>query len=137
MKDFRQLEVWQLAHGLALDVYRLSSTFPSEEKFGLTSQVRRASTSITANLVEGCGRGGDADFARFVQIAFGSACELECHLLLVKDLRFIDESQHVEIQETVVRAKKMLSSLLKALRAENRPLNADRRELTAECRSPE
>jgi four helix bundle protein len=76
MQDFRKLEVWQLAHKLTLAIYRLTKAFPSEERFGLTDQMRRAAVSIEANLAEGTGRGGDADFARFVQIAFGSACEL-------------------------------------------------------------
>ena len=78
MQDFRKLEVWQLAHSVMLAVYRLSKAFPADEKYSLTDQMRRAAVSIEANLAEGTGRGGDADFARFVQIAFGSACELEC-----------------------------------------------------------
>src|SRR5215213_1558381 len=85
MQDFRKLEVWQLAHELTLSVYRQTKTFPSDERFGLTSQVRRAACSIEANLAEGCGRGSDTDFSRFVQMAMGSACEVQCHLQIAFD----------------------------------------------------
>ena len=82
MKDFRRLEVWQKAHKLSIAVYKQTAGFPAEEKFGLSSQVRRCAVSIEANIAEGCGRGGDQDFRRFLQIAFGSASELDCELLV-------------------------------------------------------
>jgi four helix bundle protein len=94
MQDFRELKVWQRSHRLTLDVYRASRSFPKDELFGLTSQTRRASASIPANIAEGCGRNGDPEFARFLQIAMGSACELEYHLLLAFDLNFIKEPEH-------------------------------------------
>lgn len=75
MQDFRNLEVWRLSHQLTLEVYRVTRSLPSDERFGLTSQLRRAAVSIEANLAEGCGRGSDADFGRFVQTAMGSASE--------------------------------------------------------------
>ncbi len=78
MQDFRNLEVWQRAYALALDVYRASRQFPREEIYSLTSQVRRCSISIPSNIAEGCGRQTDADFKRFLHIAMGSAAELEC-----------------------------------------------------------
>ena len=86
MKDFRDLQVWQKAHGLTLAIYRVTVTFPRQELYGLTTQLRRASSSIAANLAEGCGRNSDAEFARFCSIAMGSASELEYHLLLARDL---------------------------------------------------
>ena len=116
MQDFRKLEVWQLAHQLALDIYRNTQSFPSREQSSLTDQMRRAAVSIEANLAEGCGRGGDADFARFVQIAFGSACELECHLLLARDLGFLPAAAHVACETKLMSVKRMLSGLLKKLR---------------------
>jgi four helix bundle protein len=82
VKDFRQLKVWQKAHELTLAVYRLTATFPREELYGLRNQLRRAGSSIAANLAEGCGRNGDAELARFCSMAMGSASELEYHLLL-------------------------------------------------------
>ena len=83
VKDFHELKVWQKAHQLTLAVYQTTAGFPREELYGLTSQLRRASSSVGANLAEGCGRNGDAEFARFCSIAMGSASELEYHLLLV------------------------------------------------------
>lgn len=77
VKDFRELKVWQKAPELTLAVYQLTATFPREELYGLTTQLRRSSSSISANLAEGCGRNGDAEFARFCSIAMGSASELE------------------------------------------------------------
>lgn len=120
MQDFRKLEVWQLAHTLTLDVYRQTRGFPPEEMFSLTDQIRRAAVSIESNLAEGTGRGGDADFARFVQIAFGSACELECQLLLARDLDFIPPDGHRMLEDRVHQIKRMLASLLRKLRAESR-----------------
>ena len=117
MQDFRNLDVWQKAHELTLSVYRASKSFPDDERFGLTSQLRRATASIPANLAEGCGRGTDADFARFVQIAMGSASEVEYHFLLAKDLDLITESQHTTFNDEITRIKRMLASLLKRIRS--------------------
>lgn len=91
MKDFKTLKVWEKSHALTLDIYKISNSFPKEEMFGLTSQIRRAATSIGLNIAEGCGRGTDADFRRFLQIAFGSACEVEYCILLSFDLEYIDK----------------------------------------------
>ena len=96
VKDFRELKVWQKAHELTLLVYRITTAFPREELYGLTSQLRRACSSIAANLAEGCGRSGDAEFARFCSIAMGSASELEYHPLLAKDLKLIKPKDHAE-----------------------------------------
>ena len=84
MKDFRDLKVWHKSHSLALKIYKATSKFPRSELYGLTSQIRRASTSISANIAEGCGRKGNLEFARFLQISMGSASELENLLLLTR-----------------------------------------------------
>jgi four helix bundle protein len=89
MKNFRELKVWGKSHQLTLAVYKATTTFPREEEYGLTSQLRRACASVPANIAEGCGRGSEADFARFLQIAMGSASELEYHLLLARDLNLL------------------------------------------------
>ena len=89
MQDFTQLQVWQKAHNLTINIYKLTVQMPSEEKFGLISQIRRASVSIESNLAEGCGRDGDKEFARFVDIAMGSSFELRCQLLIARDLNYL------------------------------------------------
>ena len=97
MKDFRNLEVWKRAHALTLTVYKATAGFPMEERFGLTSQVRRCSASIGANIAEGCGKRGNAEFQRFLQIASGSASEAEYQLLLARDLGYLTESAHRDL----------------------------------------
>lgn len=116
MQDFRQLKVWQKAHALNLKIYAATARFPSSELYGLSSQMRRAGTSITANLAEGRGRGSDADFARFVFMAMGSACELESHLELAKDLKFLPEDSYRTVLNDLVEVKRMLSALITKLR---------------------
>ena len=118
MKDFRELKVWQKAHELTLAVYRVSAAFPREEQYGLTSQIRRASSSIAANLAEGCGRNSDAEFARYCSIAMGSASELEYHLLLAKDLSLIEPADYEELAPRAIELKRMLTALMQKLKAE-------------------
>lgn len=120
MQDFRNLKVWQRAHGLTLQVYRATASFPKSEAYGLTSQIRRSCSSIPANIAEGCGRGGDADFARFVQIALGSASETQYHLLPAHDLNFLTDADHKRLSNNITEVKRMLCSLLSKLRAESR-----------------
>ena len=116
MRNFEDLEVWQLAHTLTLEIYRLTKSFPRDEIFGLTSQIRRASGSIGANLAEGCGRWGEAELARYVQIAMGSASELHNHLRLAKDLGFVSEADYQITLTALTSIRKMLTSLLQTLR---------------------
>ena len=118
VKDFHELKVWQKAHELTLSVYRVTATFPREELYGLTSQLRRASASIAANLAEGCGRSGDAEFARFCSIAMGSASELEYHLLLAKDLKLINPAHYEELAPRATELKRMLTALIQKLNAD-------------------
>jgi len=120
MKDFRDLKVREKAHELALSCYSLTASFPKHEIFGIVSQIRRAGSSIGANIAEGCGRGGNAEFQRFLQMAMGSASELEYHWLLARDLHFIDVSAHDQIQPKIIEVKKMLTSLIRKIDAERR-----------------
>jgi four helix bundle protein len=115
MQDFRTLVVWQKAHHLTLELYRLTSSFPRSELFGLVSQIRRSGSSIGANIAEGCGRGGK-EFARFLQIAAGSASETEYHLILAKDLGFLEATDYDNCQERTLELKRMLTSLRKKVR---------------------
>lgn len=131
MKDFRDLQVWQKAHQLALAVYSTTAGFPREEQYGMTSQIRRSAASIPANLAEGCGRGGDGDLKRFLEIAMGSASELEYHLLLAKDLTMLPGPDHAKLNEKTCEVKRMLSAFILRLRADQKPkagskLKADR-----------
>ncbi|MFC2106146.1 four helix bundle protein [Candidatus Bipolaricaulota bacterium] len=118
MKDFRSVDVWKKSHELVLAVYKASAGFPSSELYGLTSQVRRAASSIPANIAEGCGRGSDRDFARFLQIAMGSASELEYHLILARDLGFLDDAQQGALEQATTEVKRMLTGFMKKLKAD-------------------
>jgi four helix bundle protein len=118
MKDFHELKVWQKAHQLTLAIYQITASFPREELYGLTSQLRRSSSSIPANLAEGCGRNGDADFARFCSIAMGSASELEYHLLLARDLKLIRPKDCEELAQRATEVKRMLTALIQKLNAD-------------------
>ncbi len=115
MRNFMDLRVWQEAHGLSLDAYRLTRKFPREELYGLTSQIRRSCVSIEANLAEGCGRRSDGELARFVQIAMGSASELACHLLLARDLSLLPASDYQESHARLTRVRRMLTALLQSI----------------------
>ena len=117
MKDFRRLMVWQKSHVFVLELYRSTKSFPREELYGLTSQIRRAAVSIPSNIVEGCGRQGDAELGRFFQIAMGSAREVEYQLLLARDLEFISNATHSSLEQRLIEIKKMLNSFIQKLKA--------------------
>jgi four helix bundle protein len=117
MKDFKKLKVWEKAHRLTLDVYQASATFPREELYGLTSQIRRSCLSIPTNIAEGCGRSSDTDFARFLQISMGSSSEVEYLLLLGRDLDLLVHEEYEELNSVVVEIKRMLTSLIKTLKS--------------------
>ncbi len=116
MKDFRTLKVWEKAHELTIKVYKITSYFPKEEMFGLTSQFRRAATSIGLNIAEGCGRGSDADFKRFLQIAFGSISECQYCIILAKDLNYIMSEPADKIYNEFDELMKMLATLINKLK---------------------
>src|SRR5574341_519960 len=110
MRDFRELKVWQKAHQLVLVVHKATRRFPREEVYRLTAQMRRAATSIPANIAEGTGRGTDPEMVRFLQIAMGSAAELEYLVLLALDLTYLDETTHEQLTDEVTQVKRMLTS---------------------------
>jgi four helix bundle protein len=119
MRDFRQLRVWEKAHHFTLEIYKVTAKFPKEELYGLTSQLRRASASIAANIAEGFGRGGNVELARFLQIAIGSAFEVEYHILLAKDLGLITK-EHELLETHIIEIKRMLAALLVKIRADSK-----------------
>ena len=115
MKDFRTLLVWRRAHELSLAVYKSTATFPTDEKYGLTSQVRRCCVSIQANIAEGCARDGDQEFRRFLFIASGSASELDCHQLLAKDLELLPDPAYQRIFKHLSEVRSMLAELIRKI----------------------
>ncbi|MDE0398329.1 MAG: four helix bundle protein [Candidatus Poribacteria bacterium] len=121
MQSFKKLQVWEKSHNLTLKIYGGTSHFPREEIYGLTSQIRRASASIPTNIAEGCGRESSADFARFLQIAMGSASETEYLILLAHDLKYLTTDQYDVLMDTTIRVKKMLTALIKNVRMNSRP----------------
>ena len=118
MKDFHELKVWRKAHELTLEAYRISASFPREERYGLTGQLRRSASSIPANLAEGCGRTGDAELARFCCIAAGSASELEYHLLPARDLKLMQPNDFQDLTRQTTDVKRMLTALIQKLKAD-------------------
>ena len=117
MNDFKKLAVWNKSHDLTLKIYRLTANYPREELYGLTSQMRRSSASIPTNIAEGFGRSGDRERARYLEIAMGSANELEYHLILSRDLELLNESEFGMMNRDVVEVRRMMTSLRKTLKA--------------------
>ncbi|HCB01111.1 MAG TPA: diversity-generating retroelement protein bAvd family protein [Anaerolineae bacterium] len=115
MRDFRKILVWEKSHKLTLQLYKITSSFPKDELYGLTSQIRRAAGSIPANIAEGCGRNTQTELARFIHIAGGSASELEYHLILAHDLGYIQSSIYPELSESINEIKRMLNGFEKTV----------------------
>jgi four helix bundle protein len=118
MKNFRDLQVWEKAHLLTLASYRITNAFPKQEMYRMSSQIRRCAASIPANIAEGCGKRGNGEFQRFLNIATGSASELEYHFLLARDLNFINEADYQDLNDNVIEVKRMLASLARKVEAE-------------------
>ena len=118
MRNYRELKVWAKAHALALKLYEVTRAFPREELYGPTSQIRRAASSIGANLAEGCGKRTDAELARYVLIAMGSASELDYHLVLARDLQMLRPSEYASLEEQSSEVRRMLTSLLQKVKAQ-------------------
>jgi four helix bundle protein len=115
VQDFHELKVWEKSHQLTLAVYRETVPFPREERYSLTSQIRRASSSIPANIAEGCGRGSTAEF-HFLEVAMGSASELEYHLLLARDLGYLQITAYDPLHNATCEVKRMLAVFITKLR---------------------
>jgi four helix bundle protein len=115
LQNFRNLRVWQKSHSLVLSIYTLTAKYPKDEMYGLTSQIRRAAVSIPANIAEGCARGGDPEFSRFLTIAQGSASELDYHLLLSHDLKLITKSDYEKLCGDLTQIRRMLTTFKKTL----------------------
>ncbi|MEY4929721.1 MAG: hypothetical protein RI909_445 [Bacteroidota bacterium] len=116
MKDYSKLIVWQKAHQNVLDVYKLTMIFPKEEQYGITSQIRRSIVSVANNIVEGCGKYTEKDFANFLQQALGSCQESEYLLILSYELGYLKKDQYKTIKSKIGEVKAMLISLIKKIR---------------------
>jgi four helix bundle protein len=116
MQNYKDLKVWEKAHAFTLQVYEITKLFPKEEIYSLTNQLRRASSSIPANIAEGCGKNSQLELAHFLNIALGSSNEAEYFLLLSKDLNYLSTEKHVELAENINEVKAMLISLINKVR---------------------
>jgi four helix bundle protein len=125
VKNFKELRVWQKAHAMTLAVYGVTREFPREELYGLTSQMRRAAASIGPNIAEGSGRRSDGEVCRFLQIARGSASEVEYHLLLARDLHLVGEDAFLELSQQADEVQGMLTALIQRFRPEESRLKND------------
>jgi four helix bundle protein len=117
MQNYKDLKVWEKSHAFALKVYVVTKTFPKEEMYGITNQLRRAATSIAANIAEGCGKNTKNDFAHFLNISLGSANEAEYFLLLSKDLNFLHLDVYNDLTFLINEIKAMLIALINRVRA--------------------
>ena len=120
LKNYKDLKVWQKSYELCLKIYRITAKFPNEERYGLTSQIRRSAVSIPSNIAEGYGRKTTADYIRMLYISYGSVCELETQILLAGDLGFIEKGELGTIKKDIAEIERMLKALIKSL--ENKPL---------------
>ena len=115
MQDFKQLRVWQQAHELTLQIYKETKSFPADEAFGLTSQLRRSCQSIPTNIAEGAGRESNKEFKRFLYIAMGSASETEYQLILSRDLGYLSQEVYTSLEENLLSVKRMLYTFIQRL----------------------
>ena len=116
MGNYRKLKVWQRAQAVALRIYRSTESFPIRERYGLAAQIRRASVSVVSNIAEGCGRLGDRELTRFLRIARGSVRELECQLLLSRDLAYLPQALWDELNRDIDEISRMLNGLIRSLK---------------------
>ncbi len=121
LKNYKELKVWQKSYDLCLMIYRITAQFPKEERYGLTSQIRRSVVSIASNIAEGYGRKTTLDYIRMLYISYGSVCELETQILLAGDLDFIEKGELSTTKKDIAEIERMLKALIKSL--ENKSLN--------------
>jgi four helix bundle protein len=115
MRNFKELKIWQKGFEIAVDSYNLTRTFPSSEKFGITSQITRAAVSIPSNIAEGSSRKSDKDYNRFIEIALGSSFELETQILIATAAGFCEQEVSEKTLSKVTEEQKMLSSFMSSL----------------------
>ncbi len=119
MRDFHKIEVWKRSHQLTIAIYKVTEDYPKDEIFGITSQIRRAISSVPTNIAEGCGRNSDAELFNFLNIASGSASEVEYQIILSKELGYLNEPKATELAKEIAEIRKMLGSYMRKLKANN------------------
>jgi four helix bundle protein len=115
MRDFKKYDIWQLSHSITLEIYKITTVFPKDETYGLSSQIRRSVSSIPTNISEGCGRNSDKEFNQFLNIALGSANETEYLLILSKDLKYLTEESFSDLESKINAIKSKIYKLKQIL----------------------
>jgi four helix bundle protein len=121
LKNYKELKVWQRSYQLCLEIYKITKGFPDEEKYGLTSQLRRAAVSVPSNISEGYGRKTTPEYIQFLYIAYGSICEIETQILLSGDLGYIEAVKLEMLNEGIKEVERMLKALIKSLENKHSP----------------
>lgn len=121
IQNYKELDVWQKAVALTTELYRPTSHFPDTDRYGLTSQIRRATTSVAANIAQGWGRGSRGEYIQFLTVARGSLMELETHLIVACNLQFIKPDEFGSLSKPVNDIEKMLNRLITVLRTTRKP----------------
>jgi len=121
MRDFHKLKIWERAHKLTLLLYKVTRSFPNDELYGLTSQIRRSSASIPTNIAEGCGRDSQAEMIHFFQLAMGSSSELEYQLILAHELQYITEGAYKDVSTELIEIRRMLNTYTRKLKSTLHP----------------
>jgi len=116
MHNYKELSVWNKSVSFATDIYKSTKTFPKDEKYGITSQIRRSVVSISSNIAEGSGRIGKKEFRQFLNIAYGSAFELETQLIISKNLEYLSELEFDDLMNDLIIIQKMLYKLIKSIK---------------------
>jgi four helix bundle protein len=119
LKSYKDLKIWKKSYELCLEVYRITTKFPTEERYGLTSQIRRSAVSVPSNIAEGYGRKTTLDYIRMLYISYGSVCELETQVLLAGDLDFIPQGELGPIKKAISENERMLKALIKSLESKH------------------
>jgi four helix bundle protein len=120
VQDYKELDVWRKSVALTTELYKLTSRFPDAERYGLTSQIRRATTSVAANIAEGWGRGSTGEYIQFLTVARGSLMELETHLIVACNLHFLDSDGFGSVSKPLQDIGRMLNRLISVLRTRKR-----------------
>lgn len=115
LKNYKELKVWQKSYSLCMEIYKVTGQFPNEEKYGLTSQIRRSAVSIPSNIAEGYGRKTTADYIRMLDIAYGSLCELETQIMIADDLNYAMHADKERLRTLISEVERMLKALIRSL----------------------